>query len=92
MMEKKTYANGQAVYALSGDTLSYYFKNGVVKAEGRFVDGLMEDEWRFFRGTGQLWQTGHFLHNKKHGSWVRLDLDGREEYREEFIEDKKVKK
>ena len=40
-MEKKTYVNGQPVYEAQGDRLTYFFKNGRVKAEGRIENGQM---------------------------------------------------
>lgn len=44
MLEKKKYANGQNVYELVDNKLTYYFKNGKIKAEGYFINDLMEGE------------------------------------------------
>jgi len=35
-MEKTIYANGQKVYDLKNDYLTYYFKDGSLKAKGQF--------------------------------------------------------
>lgn len=92
MFKKKEYANGQKVYAFEGNQLTYYYKNGKVKATGIYEDDQMEGEWIFYRETGQLWQVGSFLHNKKHGHWVRYDKTGAVEYDETFDNGKQIKK
>jgi antitoxin component YwqK of YwqJK toxin-antitoxin module len=45
MLEKKLYENGQPVYEMVDDRLIYYYKNGRVKAQGLFINNLMEGEW-----------------------------------------------
>jgi antitoxin component YwqK of YwqJK toxin-antitoxin module len=92
MLEKKNYANGQAVFELMDDLLTYFYKNGKIKATGPYVNGLMEGEWIFYRETGQLWQVGNFKNSQKNGSWVRYDRNDRVEYDETFVEDTIVKK
>lgn len=92
MLDKERYANGQAVYVLTGNRLTYYFKSGAKKAEGVYENDLMEGEWKFYRETGQLWQVGHFLSSRKHGTWTRFDKNGQIEYQEFFIEGKQMKK
>lgn len=84
MLEKKEYANGQKVYDYDGTTLTYYFKNGKVKAKGTLVDEKMEGEWLFYRETGQLWQVGHFKNGEKKGEWKRFDRSGKVEHEETF--------
>lgn len=92
MLAKKNYANGQKVFEFDGKTLTYFFKNGTVKAEGLFLGNQMEGEWKFYRETGQLWQVGNFRQGKKHGTIVRFDLDGKPEYQESFEDGKLIKK
>jgi antitoxin component YwqK of YwqJK toxin-antitoxin module len=92
MMDKKQYANGQKIYDQKGDVLTYYFKNGKVKAEGISINGMMEGEWKFYRETGQLWQVGNFKHNQKHGPWIRYDRKDQLEYEENFDNGKLLKK
>jgi len=91
MLGKKLYSNGQPVYELSNNRLTYFFKNGQVKAEGAYVDEFMECEWKFYRESGQLWQVGNFSHGSKDGSWTRYDRDGNVEYAEVFQDGKQVK-
>lgn len=91
MLELKKYANGQSVYDLDGSTLTYFYKDGTVKAVGEFQNDRMEGEWKFYRQTGQLWQVGNFKAGKKNGSWVRYDKNDAVEYSENFIDDKKEK-
>jgi antitoxin component YwqK of YwqJK toxin-antitoxin module len=91
MLSKKSYANGQKVYKLDGDMLTFFFKTGKVKAKGFFVNEKMEGEWIFYRETGQLWCVGNFKNNKKHGLWIRYDKNNQVEYEETF-ENGKVKR
>jgi len=73
MIKLKQYANGQKTYEQKGDTLTYFFKNGEMKAFGKSVNDIMQGEWKFYRESGQLWQVGCFKDNLKHGKWVRYD-------------------
>ncbi len=92
MMKKKQYANGQPTYEQSGDTLTYFFKDGKIKAHGASVNGMMEGEWKFYRESGQLWQVGNFKNDQKHGPWIRYDKKGQLEYDEQFEDGKQLKK
>lgn len=51
----------------------------------------MEGGWTFRRATGELWQTGQFLHNQKHGRFIRYDRAGKAQYDEEFVGGKPCK-
>jgi antitoxin component YwqK of YwqJK toxin-antitoxin module len=84
MMKNKTYSNGQKTFEQVGEELTYFFKNGKIKAEGISMNGIMEGEWKFYRETGQLWQVGNFKEGQKHGSWIRYDKKGKLEYQEKF--------
>lgn len=92
MMKKKQYANGQPTYEQTGDTLTYFFKDGKVKAQGASINGIMEGEWKFYRESGQLWQVGNFRNDQKHGPWIRYDKKGQLEYDEQFEEGKQLRK
>lgn len=92
MLDKKFYANGQPVYELANDYLTYFYKNGIKKAEGAYVNGMMEGKWTFYRESGQLWQIGHFKNSLKHGGFVRYDKKGKEEYNETFDNGKLIPK
>ena len=84
MMNKKQYANGQKTFEQASCLLTYFFKDGKVKAEGISIEGVMQGEWKFYRETGQLWQTGNCKDNQKHGKWFRYDKNGHLEYEEMF--------
>ena len=92
MLSKKQYANGQKTYKLMDNMLTYFFKNGALKARGSFEDEKMQGEWKFYRETGQLWQVGNFKNNIKNGPWVRYDKNDIIEYNEVFEDGKIVKK
>jgi len=91
MLNKKTYTNGQKVYELIDDILSYFYKNGQLKARGKYVNEQMEGQWQFYRENGQLWQIGNFLNNKKHGHWLRYDRSENQEYSAYFNDNKLIK-
>lgn len=91
-MKNKVYSNGQKTFEQTGDNLTYFFKNGKIKAEGLSINELMEGEWKFYRETGQLWQVGNFKEGLKHGSWLRYDKKDQLEYNETFDKGKLVKK
>ncbi len=92
MFDKKHYTNGQKVYELTKDTLTYFYKNGNLKATGLFINECMEGKWKFYRESGQLWQVGNFEHNLKHGRFIRYDKKDEVEYDKTFVKGKLVKK
>jgi antitoxin component YwqK of YwqJK toxin-antitoxin module len=85
MMKNIEYSNGQKTFEQTGDKLTYFFKNGKIKAEGLSIKEIMEGEWKFYRETGQLWQVGNFKEGQKHGPWIRYSRNGKLEYEELFI-------
>ena len=89
---KKEYANGQKVFEQEGDILTYYYKNGKIKARGISINGRMQGEWIFYRETGQLWQIGNFKDHQKHGNFIRYDRNDQVEYNEDFENGKLIKK
>ncbi len=91
-MKQKRYANGQKTYEQKGDILTYFFKDGTVKATGKSINGMMQGEWNFYRATGQLWQVGNFKDDLKHGTWIRYDRSGNLEYEAYFENGKERKK
>ena len=84
MMKNKAYSNGQKTFEQVGEELTYFFKNGKMKAQGISINGIMEGEWKFYRETGQLWQVGNFKEGLKNGSWIRYDKKDKLEYQETF--------
>ncbi|MES2930742.1 MAG: hypothetical protein V4665_03080 [Patescibacteria group bacterium] len=73
MQGKTHYLNGQKIYEQKGAILTYFFKTGIVKAKGKYVNGIMDGKWIFNRESGDLWQVGHFKKGVKNGSWVRYN-------------------
>jgi len=92
LLDKKHYTNGQKVYELIKDTLTYFYKNGNLKATGLFINEYMEGKWKFYRESGQVWQVGNFEHNLKHGRFIRYDKKDKVEYDKTFVKGKLVKK
>lgn len=70
------YNNGQIVKELKGDTLTFYHKDGRIKAQGKYINDSFEGKWAFYKKEGYLWNIGHFKNNKKHGKWVRYKWSG----------------
>jgi antitoxin component YwqK of YwqJK toxin-antitoxin module len=86
------YANGQVVSEQNGDTLTYYFEDGTIKAQGQSVDGIMRGRWIFNKKEGYLWQVGHFDDDgQKHGSWTRYNPDGSVQVEQHFAHGKRTK-
>ncbi|HEU5122237.1 MAG TPA: hypothetical protein VFT59_05315 [Candidatus Saccharimonadales bacterium] len=84
------YNNGQMVSEQKGDILTYYHKDGKIKARGMCVDGVFQGKWLFYKKEGYLWQEGHFKDSQKHGIWTRYKADGSIEKEEVFEEGKKT--
>lgn len=91
MLEKKSYSNGQNIYEVKDNVLTYYYKDGKIKASGNYINGLMEGEWRFYWQEGLVWQVGYFKQSKKHGVWIRFDKNGEITYNQTFENGKQVK-
>lgn len=88
----ETYSNGQRVTEQKDDTLTYYFKDGSIKAQGKFIDGIMRNKWIFNKKEGYLWQVGFFDENgKQHGPWVLYNKDGSVQKEKHFDHGKQLK-
>lgn len=86
------YNNGQKVSEQNDDVLTYYFENGEIKAQGKYVDGKMQGKWVFNKKEGYLWQVGHFNESSvQHGQWVRYNPDGSVQQEKYFENGKLVK-
>jgi len=44
MLDKKYYSNDHKTHEFIGNNFTWYYKNGQVKAEEIYIDGLMEGE------------------------------------------------
>ena len=87
-----TYVNGQKKYELKDNQLTFYYKDGKLKAQGPFENGMLQGKWTFYRATGQLWEIGHFKNDLKDGSWIRYNRIDTIEYNETFQNGKICKK
>ena len=92
MKKDSLYKNQQKVSETNGDVLTYFYKSGNKKAEGKYINEKFEGKWLFYRENGQLQQEGHFKDNQKDGEWIRFNTKGEIEYHAEFKEGKEVKK
>ncbi|KAF0227646.1 MAG: hypothetical protein FD133_1035 [Erysipelotrichaceae bacterium] len=86
------YKNGQVIHITENAIMTYFYKDGSLKAKGPVNNQIMEGEWFFYRENGQISQIGHFKNGLKHGSWIRYDKEMNIEYDETFVEHKIVKK
>lgn len=91
MKTSGNYNNGQAVRVQKGDALTYYHKDGKIKAQGKCIDGSFEGRWEFYKKEGYLWNIGHFKDNQKHGKWIRYKADGSIEKEQTFSRNKEVR-
>ena len=85
------YSNGQNVSKQKDDILTYYFIDGRIKAQGKFINGVMQGKWIFNKKEGYLWQVGYFDdQGKQHDTWVVYSKDGSVEKEKHFEHGKKL--
>ena len=54
-----------------------YYKNGGVKAEGKYKGAKMHGAWKFYRLDGSLMRSGSFKDGKQSGIWITYDAKGK---------------
>ena len=54
-----------------------YYKNGGIKAKGKFKGKAMHGKWEFFRQDGSIMRTGSFVNGKQSGTWITYDAKGK---------------
>lgn len=54
-----------------------YYKNGGVKAEGKYKGKEMNGAWKFYRLDGSLMRSGSFKDGKQTGIWITYDSTGK---------------
>ena len=54
-----------------------YYKNGGIKAKGKFKGSKMHGKWEFFRIDGTLMRTGSFNNGEQSGLWITFDAKGK---------------
>jgi hypothetical protein len=67
----------------TGEFLEFY-KNGVLKARGKFKDEKLNGDWKWFRKTGVIMRSGSFKNGEQVGTWITYDVNGKE-YRRTLI-------
>ncbi|MBS9523876.1 hypothetical protein KI659_07595 [Litoribacter alkaliphilus] len=81
MLDIKLKESEKEVLNSATNTLTYFFENGEIKAEGPYIQGRPEGEWKYYRESGELWKIGHYQSGLKHGPWVSFDKNGVEEFK-----------
>ena len=54
-----------------------YYKNGGIKAEGKYKGKVMNGVWKFYRLDGSLMRSGSFKDGQQSGVWTTYDSKGR---------------
>ena len=54
-----------------------YYKNGGIKAQGKYKGKHMNGAWKFYRLDGSLMRSGSFKDGKQAGTWVTYDAKGK---------------
>jgi antitoxin component YwqK of YwqJK toxin-antitoxin module len=54
-----------------------YYKNGGIKAKGKYKGKSMHGNWEFFRLDGSLMRSGSFTNGEQSGLWITFDAKGR---------------
>ena len=54
-----------------------YYKNGGIKAKGKYKASKMHGSWEFFRLDGTLMRSGSFKDGKQSGTWITYDSKGK---------------
>jgi uncharacterized protein YdhG (YjbR/CyaY superfamily) len=54
-----------------------YYKNGGIKAKGKYKGARMHGKWEFFRIDGSLMRSGSFDNGKQSGLWITFDAKGK---------------
>ena len=54
-----------------------YYKNGGIKAKGKYKGSKMHGKWEFFRIDGSLMRSGSFTNGKQNGLWTTFDAKGK---------------
>jgi len=54
-----------------------YYKNGQVKAKGKYKGAKMHGAWQFFRLDGSIMRTGSFNNGLQCGLWTTFDAKGK---------------
>ncbi len=54
-----------------------FYRNGGVKAKGKYKGEVMHGRWEFYRLDGSLMRSGSFKDGEQSGEWVTYDAKGK---------------
>ena len=54
-----------------------YYKNGGIKAKGKYKGKNMHGSWEFYRTDGTLMRSGAFKDGKQTGIWITFNSNGK---------------
>lgn len=54
-----------------------YYKNGGIKARGKYKGKQMHGKWEFFRQDGSIMRSGSFKEGEQAGEWTTYDAKGK---------------
>ncbi len=66
----------------------FYYENGQVRAEGRYVRNMRTGTWKFYDRNGRIEQTGSYRNGKPEGTWQWFYEDGTLRREEEYFNGK----
>lgn len=69
----------------SGEYLEFY-RNGVLKAKGKYKAHKLHGDWEWFRKTGVIMRSGTFKNGEQVGTWITYDSKGKEYKRTERVQ------
>jgi len=65
------------------------YDEGILIAQGRYLDGQPDDLWKYWYKSGQNKEEGHYNKGVKNGIWVEWYPDGEVMWKGEWIEGKR---
>ena len=73
-----------ASYPKKNGVFVEYYKNGGIKAEGKYKGSTMNGAWKFYRIDGSIMRTGSFKNGEQSGTWTTYDAKGKVVKKTEF--------
>jgi len=64
-------------YPKKNGTFVEYYKNGGIKAKGKYKSAKMHGKWDFYRMDSSLVRSGSFTNGSQSGTWITFDAKGK---------------
>ena len=64
-------------YPKKDGTFVEYYKNGGIKAKGKYKGAKMHGKWDFYRTDSSLMRSGSFTNGSQSGTWTTFDAKGK---------------